>query len=118
MGVYKLLKDEEFKALDTASRVSYYYENFYRYPSHRNLTFMTLYHLKDVLTNRDIMNIIEWHKNGKILKRYSTHRKKSVSIINWDIDQETRDSRCKLIAKELSFRNDVINKYKNKIYEL
>lgn len=118
MGLYKLLKDEEFKSLDLASRISYYYEKCYVYPSFRRVPFITLYHLKENLTNRDIENIIEWYRNGIILNRYGNNFKKRnpEPTINWDIDINVLKERKSLIEKEIAFRKKIIEEYKNKVY--
>lgn len=117
MGLYKFLKDENFESLDKASRVSYYYEKFYRYPSYRNLPFMTLYHLKKELTNNDISNIIEWYRNGEILRRQKNSFKRNSTVsINWDIDPQIIEERKKLISDEISFRTKIYDEYNGDLY--
>ena len=117
MGLYKLLKDEEFKALDQASRTSYYYEKCYVYPAYRKLPFTTLYHLKDFLTNRDVDNIIEWYRNGIRLNRYKNcfRKKSSSTVIKWDIDSEIIKLRKALIEKEITFRKKIIDENKDRL---
>ena len=117
MGLYKFLKDENYESLDKASRVSYYYEKFYRYPSYRNLPFMTLYHLKEELTNNDISNIIEWYRNGEILRRQKNSFKRNPTVsINWDIDPQIIEERKKLISDEISFRTKIYDEYNGNLY--
>lgn len=123
MNRYKLLNIPEFEEQDEISRNRYFREAYSKYPFHSQIPSMIMYHKKEVLTNGDFQNILDWYDNLQELKKGSIPkikkekrkevRSKSIESEYYSIlsPQEIED-RDLQIEMEREFRFKIIEKYR------
>lgn len=123
MNRYKLLNIPEFEEQDEISRNRYLREAYSKYPFHSQIPSMIMYHKKEVLTNGDFQNILDWYDNLQELKKGSIPqikkekrkevKSKSIKSEYYNIlsFQEIED-RDLLIEKEREFRFKIVKKYR------
>lgn len=123
MNRYKALNIPEFEEQDEISRNVYLRKAYSKYPFHSHIPSMTMYHKKEILTNGDFQNILDWYDNLQELKKGSIPqikkekrkevKSKSIKSEYYNIlsFQEIED-RDLLIEKEREFRFKIVKKYR------
>ena len=125
MSLFESLKNPDFEERYIRETNVFLRDAYSKYPHHTQILSMTMYHLKEVLTNGDFQAILDWYNNldklkvGSILRGVKKKKKevkretKELKQVS-GLTQEEVEYRDLLIKREKEFRFKLIKEYQRK----